>query len=948
MRRFAGIITKISVVAVALFLVCANTVSADVEDAKITENSEITNKTESEENTEETAGLEKSQTDANLEPSVEADTDAEPEDAFGTGSYKPVISQYLTEYDIGYKSTNGMNVKITCHSEMEEYDVMYSLNGSNYTLAQTFYSQGASEITEWLNLMDMMDPVTGNYRKVYLYVVARDTDGINPSVSGDVITIDDSKQNRDAANTYDRIVYLKYDQSGNYTAIDRLVIHVGEDIKLGVGVRKKSGEVIPLSQVPEIKAFLDNPNGNGYYNDPMLNTHWTLGSYTDGYIVFSYGATDPDDGIEQITYDNELKGDNSFYQYIEGKIPTTPSHSNNTEAAKSSTPYSKYYIYADSTWHYGDFITSKTVWGYLPVTVLPAEPGQTYFKVERGEDDTTIYSTRNEALAKMRQVHLDRKTMEDGGAVVITEADLFNQSERDEILYLINDHDRERSDMKPYEGDYLECSEGSRTSSQYSFTNECIPVTIAGIQCDKFIFRTSYITTKEEEAAVNEYVAGLFTTDNSLKAAKASSSNDTKAKAALDWTRSHVSDATGDRTRPIVHTAYNAFLGDHTGTCEAYALVYTRLCREMGVPVKIIMGVDAGAHTYTITKMDDGYYYYVDPSAGTWKVDYNSFSRAPEQDRFKRDRFVFNYMRKIKGYPNSDYNPSEPDFDGDVSISLGIYSEISINFYVNNYGDYNYAKFECGKDSTIVSLNSSAQSLDYSYVLPAKKLNSEVKLTLYKVSPVNNPSAVGVNLGSYSIARYYESAKRLTNDQKLLKFLEALMVYGDCGDNYFNNAGRTVDRTEIDKVTAQQTKDYARVINAENDNIKFIGTSLVLGGKPSIKYYYRLKDGVKSNTSIQMEASDYPGYNAVPDSYIHQVDDLYYVEIPYYGLEIVDVMYTVRFTDNTTGKSTSVTAGGFSYANDVLTKSSNNALKDLVKALYVVHYAADEYFSRYE
>lgn len=265
-------------------------------------------------------------------------------------------------------------------------------------------------------------------------------------------------------------------------------------------------------------------------------------------------------------------------------------------------------------------------------------------------EDTVIYTDPDEAFEEMRRIHRERLTTQKGGYVMYVDTHVF--IEGTPLLDIIFDKYSEREGMRPDEGDYLWYCSASRTDKEWNEVVYTIDTKWIGDQeVYKIVFTTPFITTAAEEKEVDNKVNQIL---NGPLANVKNASNEAKAKAAFNWIVNNVQSSGGDRTEPLKHTAYNAFINGNA-TCQGYALAYGRLLRELGVPNKVIMGTDANAHTYNIVLMDkeaDGkqYYYYVDPSMAIFKKDYTSFSRTEEQDHYKTPGFIANYMRKVKGY----------------------------------------------------------------------------------------------------------------------------------------------------------------------------------------------------------------------------------------------------------------------------------------------------------
>ncbi len=226
------------------------------------------------------------------------------------------------------------------------------------------------------------------------------------------------------------------------------------------------------------------------------------------------------------------------------------------------------------------------------------------------------------------------------------------------------DFEAERDGMEPYEGDYIYNLLGNRIQRTFYFEDPCRvdqdsntfgTKTVDGKDYFVYEIYLPVITTKAEENAVDEAVENLM---NTTFADVINGTNQEKIRKVFDYVTKHVSGTVSgaggsDRTYPLYHTAYHALIKKN-GTCESFAQLFTRLTRELGVPSRVIMGMDAANHTYNIVDGGDGYWYYIDCSAGKYLTDSKNFKRATEQERFTTPKFVINYLQKIKGGTDID------------------------------------------------------------------------------------------------------------------------------------------------------------------------------------------------------------------------------------------------------------------------------------------------------
>ena len=126
----------------------------------------------------------------------------------------------------------------------------------------------------------------------------------------------------------------------------------------------------------------------------------------------------------------------------------------------------------------------------------------------------------------------------------------------------------------------------------------------------------------------------------------------------------------------VDHSGYGA-LCNGKATCQGKSILLYRMLREVGIANRIVMGMDAAAHTYNLVLID-GKYYYTDPSTtnvilkGT-----NSFKPAELQPQYLEDRYKNNILSKLSetdyplpssgnGNTTNDNNTSNNNTNEDV------------------------------------------------------------------------------------------------------------------------------------------------------------------------------------------------------------------------------------------------------------------------------------------
>ncbi len=445
------------------------------------------------------------------------------------------------------------------------------------------------------------------------------------------------------------ITLIKYREgSDEYEVLKKdepCIVHATEDVRFGIALVSADGKTItPMDKLPDI--YQDGNNINVwsqhaiYYDRDIRN----------GEIV-RYFCLDPDEDYElnhlvKIDTGESEYACNQWYSFLEA-----PSYSE-YESDYDGLVYIT--VNAKNTDKYGNYFNT------FPVKVLPAEEGVEYYHY--AVDESAVITSMNEFNARVRKRLLNHEEEFTLYADPGTIGDSFSLEDALDVY-------EERGGMKSFEG---ECLEGILQQCDFNINYaEDAPGVV-------YTFKVKYITTLEQEKQVDAWIADILSKD--LKDVK-DAEDSVKAKAVYDYVTNHVSGKVGantatERRKPINHTIYTA-LNPNTkyGTCQAFALLFSRLCREIGVQSRVIYGTDANNHAYNIVHLKDApegkYWFYVDCSAKIWKSSYTEFSRATEQIRYLSDRFVLNYIRHIyqfKSDPVARVTGGDETYEGSLLL----------------------------------------------------------------------------------------------------------------------------------------------------------------------------------------------------------------------------------------------------------------------------------------
>lgn len=342
--------------------------------------------------------------------------------------------------------------------------------------------------------------------------------------------------------------------------------------------------------------------------------------------------------------------------------------------------------YMDSMWFEGTGATDGMRL-YIEMRVLMAEGVEFQLRIpvtvtadggeHQGASAVTICGTKEEAYQTVRDMLVQRDQ-----DWLLVEDGVFDQFSESGRLSLQEAFDfyQEREGMKPYEGDYLNFTVGDPSAASFLYTDyDYKSIYYNGVYYDAYKTGVPFMTSREQEDAVDSAIDALLNQEGGALYPYRDKSDQAKVKAIYDYIVGHVSYK--GTTTPVYHTAYSALINGE-GTCQAYALLFTRLSREMGIPSKVIMGTDANAHTYNIVKVDEKWY-YIDTSAKIYLSGAKNFPKGQVQSCFQESRYVQNYLNLVEG---ADYVPPKTVTvtDDQGTAAKAFYSVEEAAQYVND------------------------------------------------------------------------------------------------------------------------------------------------------------------------------------------------------------------------------------------------------------------------
>ncbi len=545
-------------------------------------------------------------------------------------------------------------------------------SGTYINACDNYYGSHSFELPVYTDPTDPAKVTLQGYKTYMLRAIGTPkSDESTTTVLAESALFDASKHSY--SEVYDNDTNFKgmilVDENGN--KIQSLELKKGESKLIRAALVNKSGEITPMD------SDIHPSEGMSLKGDLMDSTSWTIDWTIYGYdsdrkdyvpvyrslknpyynkITAPINRTDEIDPNISFEWSKEFILGLSQYITADNVIPGPDGKAYIMVHSRSGLPEYGFHMYGDQS-------------AIIPVTVLDEE----YSSGDSEIDAPTVYTkdtfNSDVEFSTIRKAMVNRENTY-YGFVTDGTVEVPNRRSFEEFV----DFYSEREGMLPEEGDYLQWHRGYRGSLSSVDADEYTKFMINyyGSSYTMYYFNQHLVTTTYEEQQVDERIAELLGPGGELNEAysgytKGTVSKEEALRAIHTWIVNNVSGTVkgqksdvNARLIPLYHTAYSALFINNgydkkagSGTCQAFALLFTRLTREFGIPSKLIMGIDAGAHTYNIAEFDDRYWYYVDTSANLFKKDYIEFKRADEMVCFASSAFCMNYKTKIKNYSSN-------------------------------------------------------------------------------------------------------------------------------------------------------------------------------------------------------------------------------------------------------------------------------------------------------
>lgn len=276
----------------------------------------------------------------------------------------------------------------------------------------------------------------------------------------------------------------------------------------------------------------------------------------------------------------------------------------------------------------------------------------------------------------------------------------------------------------------------------------------------------------------------------------------------------------------------------------------------------------------------------------------------------------------------------------DEAIELNFYLGVptATDTYIVTFKQRENSKTVTLTDSLLTTVNEKSM-YKVSYPLNAKEINDDVTISIKnnKGFSFTLYSDAGTEYGATYSVSAADYLKTLSGkDDKTTALVNALLDYGNSAQTYFGYYTDDVESVSdsIAAVTAGQMDSTAYGKTGTIVDFDYFGSSLVLESKVTIRHYFSASDAAKydgytfkvNGTEAELKTADGFKYIEISNIMPTQLDDTYTLEI----IKDDATVYTVKYSTD-------------SYAYDVVNRSDNSKLVNLVKALHLYNVAANTY-----
>jgi len=192
---------------------------------------------------------------------------------------------------------------------------------------------------------------------------------------------------------------------------------------------------------------------------------------------------------------------------------------------------------------------------------------------------------------------------------------------------------------------------------------------------------------------------------------------------------------------------------------------------------------------------------------------------------------------------------------------------------------------------------------------------------------------------SYSVAKYLETAKTSASTQELKDLAKDMDNYGKYAQIYFeyNVNEEVTNADDVSSVTADMLKEYEAKTEGSVTGIEYTGSSLELNSANCLRAYFKPEEAYAIDTfTFTLNGTETEAQQRSPS------ENVWYIVTDEIDAKSLNSMSEFVVTNGT--EKEVISCGPLSYAYNALSRSSNEKLKDVCRALYLYHVSAKAYF----
>jgi len=413
----------------------------------------------------------------------------------------------------------------------------------------------------------------------------------------------------------------------------------------------------------------------------------------------------------------------------------------------------------------------------------------------------------------------------------------------------------------------------------------------------------------------------------------------------------HMYFAINDEIMSLVHNQHKSVAGYESTSLEQNYFIKSREILKFSDPYKekIIENLNAGNGEFTIPFIDKAM------NADYRKVLLRIAAYELENTDFSGRKINCVYTEEGLKVSEIVENVRVENASLTCNGKIGLNLEVEIPEKVSS-NDASYASLTINgetQNSLLKNIDKEGSIYTITVYLTAKQVRDVVSLEIYngsdneKVKITNANDATGYAF-EYSVADFVALCLDPQSgcSEQLKEFATAVMEYGDCSATYFDygdDSSRTVSEP-VKSISASEFEEKKKNISGDANGIMYRGSSLILGTDVAIRHYFSVTDGTSVNDfSFELITDNGTALLAPTEK-----DGLYYVEICNISPVDYDKMFRVRVDEaSKTDENDSgleIEYGVFSYGYEVLSRSADEKLGNVLGSMYLANAAAKKYF----